>query len=94
MTRGGFRNVIAAGFTAALIAGCGNSVERAFSNCVASAHKQTVAGSKGGLPPELAKTFEKAARAMAEDTCSIIRNECQQDPQSDMCQRLVQQYNK
>jgi hypothetical protein len=81
--------------TAALLssAGCGNSVEGAFANCVAIAEKQTQSGGKGNLPPDMAKLFEKAARGMAEKQCSIIRDECR-DPQSETCQRLIQQYSK
>jgi hypothetical protein len=74
-------------------AGCGNSVEGAFANCVAIAEKQTQSGGKGNLPPDMAKLFEKAARSVAEQQCRIIRNECR-DPQSETCQRLIQQYSK
>ena len=75
-----------------LIAGCGNSVEGAFANCVAIAEKQTQSGGKGSLPPDMAKLFEKAARGLAEKQCSVIRDECR-DPQSENCQRLIQQYS-
>ncbi len=79
---------------AALLAGCGPSVERAFANCSEAAYKQNLSGSKRVLTPELAKTFEKTARGLAEQQCSIIRDECRQDVKSEMCQRLIQQYGK
>jgi hypothetical protein len=79
---------------AALLAGCGPSVERAFSNCSEVAYKQALSGNKGLLPKELAAVFEKSARAMAEKQCSIIRDECRNNPQSEECQSLVQQYGK
>jgi hypothetical protein len=76
-----------------LLAACGPSVERAFSNCSEAVYKQSMTGNKGRLPPELAKTYEKAARATAENQCNFIRDECR-NPQADMCQRLIQQYGK
>ncbi len=88
------RNTLAACSAAALLAGCGPSVERAFANCTETAYKQTLAGGKGLMQKDLAKVFEKTARAQAEQQCSLIRDECRQDPQSASCQRLVQQYGK
>jgi hypothetical protein len=85
--------VAAAGITG-LLAGCGPSVDRAFSKCSETAYKQALSGSKGQLPKEMAALFEKAARAQAEQQCAVIREECRKDPQSDLCQRLVQQYGK
>jgi hypothetical protein len=76
-----------------LLAACGPSVERAFSNCSEAVYKQSMAGNKGRLPAELAKTYEKGARATAEKQCNFIRDECR-NPQSDMCQRLINQYGK
>ena len=87
-----FRIAIAAGVDIALLSGCGPSVERAFSNCTETAYKLAIAGSKGLLPKDVAPIFEKAARATAEKRCSVIRDECRNNAQSDMCQRLVQQY--
>jgi hypothetical protein len=89
-----FRSAIAAAVAAGLLAACGPSVERAFSNCSEAVYKQSMASNKGRLPPELARNFEKAARATAEEKCDFIRDECRRDPQSVMCQRLVQQYGK
>lgn len=74
-----------------LAAGCGNSVESAFANCVAAAEKQAKSGARGSLPPELVKMFEQAAHGLAEKQCSVIRDECR-DPQSDICQHLIRQY--
>ena len=88
------RNAGIAGFAAALLAGCGPSVERAFSNCSEAAYKQALSSNRGLLPKELAGEFEKSARAQAAQQCEIIRNECRRDPQADDCQRLVQQYGK
>lgn len=88
------RMAIAAALAAALLAGCGPSVERAFANCADAAYKQTLAGNKSLLSKEMAKMFEKTARAQAEQRCSLIRDECRRDPQSDDCKHLVQQYGK
>lgn len=78
----------------ALLAGCGPSVERAFSNCAETAYKQAISGNKTLLPKDMAKIFEKSARALAEKQCSLIRDECGRDPQSEECKALVQQYGK
>ena len=88
------RELIAAAIGTTLLAGCGPSVERAFSNCVDTAYKQTITGGKGVLPKDLAKVYEKTARAQAERQCSLIRDECRKNPQSDECKSLVQQYGK
>ena len=88
------RDAIAAVIAAGVLAACGPSVERAFSNCSEAVYKQSMTSNKGRLPPEIAKHFEKGARATAEDQCNFIRDECRRDPQSVMCQRLIQQYGK
>lgn len=94
MKRAAMRNALAACSAALLLTACGPSVERAFANCSESAYKQTIAGIKGMLQKDLARVFEKTARAQAEQQCSIIRDECRQNPQSESCQRLIQQYGK
>ena len=78
----------------ALLGGCGPSVERAYSKCAEIAYKQAVSGSKGLLPKEMATMLEKSARAQAENRCSFIREECNRDPQSENCRRLIEQYGK
>jgi hypothetical protein len=88
-----FRTAIVLALAVIMLAACGPSVERAFSNCSEAAYKQSMAGNQGRLPPELAKNYEKAARATAEKQCNFIRDECR-NPQSDMCQRLINQYGK
>ena len=93
MTRAAPLCTLLAAAAVVALSGCGNSVERSYSNCVEAAHKQTIAGGKG-LPPDLAKNFEKASRAIAEKNCSIIRDECRNDPQAESCQSLIKQYGK
>src|SRR3954471_4536505 len=90
-----YRRTISAALVLALpLAGCGPSIERAFSNCVESAEKQSLAANKGKLSPDFAKIIQKTSRAMAEQSCSVIRDECKQDHQSDTCRRLIEQYGR
>lgn len=85
---------LAAVIATLLLGACGPTVNSAFSNCVKAAEKQALNSNKGRLPPELAKLYEKSARTIAEQQCDIIRSECRQDPASEMCRSLVEQYGK
>lgn len=78
----------------ALLAGCGPSVDKAFANCTETAYKLALSGNKSLLAGDAAKIFEKSARATAEQQCSIIRDECRRDAQSEDCKHLIQQYGK
>lgn len=87
-----FARLIIGALGMAMLAGCGPSVERAYAKCAEVAYKQAIANNKAALPKDLAGIYEKAARATAEKQCGFIREECNRDPQSATCQRLVQQY--
>ncbi len=65
-----------------------------FSKCAEAAYKQARSGSKDLLPKEMAAMREKSARAQAENRCSFIREECNRDPQSENCRRLIEQWGK
>lgn len=77
-----------------LLAGCGPSVDKAYANCTETAYKLARSGNKTLLSGDAAKIFEQSARATAEQQCSIIRDECRRDAQSDDCKHLIQQYGK
>jgi hypothetical protein len=78
----------------ALLAGCGPSVDKAFANCAETAYKLALSGNRTLLNKDAAKLFEKSARATAEQQCSIIRDECRRDAQSEDCKQLIRQYSK
>ena len=79
---------------AALLAGCGPSVERAYTQCAEIAYKQALAGSRSLMQKEASAIFEKAARVQAAERCQFIRDECKRDPQSVDCRSLIEQYGK
>jgi hypothetical protein len=83
-----------AALLAALLAGCGPSVESAYRNCAETAYKQAIGGNRAMMSKETASLFEKAARVQADRQCGFIRDLCNRDPQSEECKRLVQQYGK
>ena len=88
------RASLAALSCATWLAGCGPSVDSAYRNCAETAYKQATAGNRTMMSKETAGLFEKSARAQADKQCRFIRDECNRDPQSDECKRLVQQYGK
>jgi len=88
------RNTLTGALAACLLAACGPSVERAYSNCVEAAYQKALVNSKNLVSKDGGKLFESAARVTAEKQCSFIRQECVEKPQGDMCQRLINQYGK
>lgn len=77
---------------AALLAGCGPSVERAYTRCADAVHRQALEGNRGLARGEAASLFEKAARLHAAQQCQFIRDTCNRDPQSADCRTLIEQY--